>query len=132
MHHAATAKVLGSSANVTITPVHPLAELCKLIAILLTHNPCWDIKPAVPDGRALLTFGHHEAVCRARRLCLWAFRIISVSAFRRHNLTTNFAVWIGLCMNVDVPLARRQLLGLFWSECRLPLDRASNRSPLFG
>jgi len=38
MHHAAAAKVLGSSANVTITPVHPLAKLCMLIAILLTHN----------------------------------------------------------------------------------------------
>jgi hypothetical protein len=38
MHHAAAAKVLGSSANVTITPVHPLAKLCILIAILLTHN----------------------------------------------------------------------------------------------
>ena len=48
MHHAA-AKVLGSSANVTITPVHPLAKLCMLIAILLTHNALLDSKPAVPD-----------------------------------------------------------------------------------
>jgi hypothetical protein len=31
--HAAAVKVLGSSANVTITFVHPLPKLCKLIAI---------------------------------------------------------------------------------------------------
>jgi len=98
----------------------------------MTHNALLEQQTGRARRRALLTFGHNGAACRARRLCLWEFNIVSVSAFRRHNLTTNFAVWIGLCMNVDVPLARRQLLGLFWSECRLPLDRTSNRSPLFG
>jgi hypothetical protein len=54
MHHAA-AKVLGSSANVTITPVHPLAKLCMLIAILLTHNALLGQQTGRARRRALLT-----------------------------------------------------------------------------
>ena len=86
------------------------------------HNALLEQQTDRARRRALFTFGHHEALSSPATVFV-GIQHISALAFRRHNLTTNFAVWIGLCMNVDVPLSRRQLLGLFCSECRLPLDR---------
>jgi hypothetical protein len=39
----------------------------------LTYNALLEQQTGRARRRTLLTFGHHEAVCRARRLCLWEF-----------------------------------------------------------
>jgi hypothetical protein len=51
------------------------------------------------------------------------FRRLALSAFRWDDLTADFAAWVGLGMDIDVPLAGGKLLRLFGRERRLPLDR---------
>ena len=54
-----------------------------------------------------------------------------LSALGRRHLAADLAAWVGLGVNIDIPLARRHLLRLFGRERGLTFDGVANGGALF-